>query len=179
MARKKAATKGKRKTTSRAKKKTAKSSKKKRKAPVKKKAVRRPRQPKIDSIAIGKAIAETITPVLTKTTDILDRAVSVSENMVGLIRAQQEEKVSEDAPKGNGQYFQVGCNQRYTKNMGNYESFVYGFSLVGPVPVEPGDNIESEETRNRLRPKYEATAYFVKDMMAAVGEEIDAARSSV
>lgn len=69
----------------------------------------------------------------------------------------------------------VGADQRYTKNIGNYESFVFGFSLNIPVEIDATDSIESAETRAKLRPKYEATMGFLNEMLKEVGKEVDSA----
>jgi hypothetical protein len=70
----------------------------------------------------------------------------------------------------------VGADQRYTKNIGNYESFVYGFSLSVPTPVDLTDDIEKPETRDKLRPKYVAVMDFLNGLLQEVGKEVDDAR---
>jgi hypothetical protein len=67
----------------------------------------------------------------------------------------------------------LACDQRHTKNIGNYESFVLGFGISFPVPSEDGDNIEKQETRDRLRTKYEAASAFLQEMMKEAVSEID------
>lgn len=84
----------------------------------------------------------------------------------------------EPKPALNGQHLMIGVDQRYTKNLGNFETFVYGFSLSIPIPVVPGDDPDNPATRDRLRPKYEAMANFINGMMKEVGQEIDAHRGA-
>ena len=84
-----------------------------------------------------------------------------------------------EPPKPEPRLAHVGADQRYTKNIGNYESFVFGFSLNIPVEIDALDNIETPETRSKLRPKYEATMGFLNEMLKEVGKEIDTARGVV
>lgn len=95
-------------------------------------------------------------------------------------RALSNVMTQKAAPAGGGNpVAYVGCDQRYTKNIGNYESFVYGFSVSFPVSLEAGDDIETISTKEKLRPKYEAAANLISDIMEEVGAEIDKARGAV
>lgn len=73
----------------------------------------------------------------------------------------------------------LGADQRYTKNIGNFESFVFGFSLNIPVEVDLTDNIESPETRAKLRSKYEASWDFLTELLKEVGIGVDVERGVV
>jgi len=72
----------------------------------------------------------------------------------------------------------VGDDQHHTKNLGNFESFGYGFSLMTPVSWVPEDDVEKEETRHKLKAKAEAISHFLSEMMNEVSQAIDKSRGS-
>lgn len=115
----------------------------------------------------------------------VDRAAETVLAAVKARMAQEPAKAADtfqpfpSVPKAAPRLANLGADQRYTKNIGNYESFVFGFSLNIPVEIAPDANIESPETRAQLRPKYEATMGFLNEMLKEVGNEIDAARGAV
>lgn len=74
-------------------------------------------------------------------------------------------------------YVYVGMDQRSTKSLGNFETFVFGFSLTVPVEYEKGDDISTDATQEKLRKKYEAVSSFISGMMREVEERIDSAQN--
>jgi hypothetical protein len=76
-------------------------------------------------------------------------------------------------------YIYVGMDQRSTKSLGNYETFVFGFSLTMPTPFEPGDDISKPETCDRLRKKYEGVSNFISNLMRSVEGQVDVAQDKI
>lgn len=76
-------------------------------------------------------------------------------------------------------YIYVGMDQRSTKNLGNFETFVFGFSLTMPTPFEPGDDISKPETCERLRKKYEGVSNFISGLMKSVEGQVDVAQDKI
>lgn len=76
-------------------------------------------------------------------------------------------------------YIYVGMDQRSTKSLGNYETFVFGFSLTMPTPFEPGDDISKPETCDRLRKKYEGVSNFISALMRSVEGQVDVAQDKI
>jgi hypothetical protein len=76
-------------------------------------------------------------------------------------------------------YIYVGMDQRSTKNLGNFETFVFGFSLTMPTPFEPGDDLSKEGTRSRLKKKYEDVSNFISDLMRSVEGQVDVAQDKI
>lgn len=74
-------------------------------------------------------------------------------------------------------YVYVGMDQRSTKSLGNFETFVFGFSLTVPVEYEKGDDISTDATQEKLRKKYEAVSSFISSMMREVEERVDSAQN--
>jgi hypothetical protein len=74
-------------------------------------------------------------------------------------------------------YVYVGMDQRSTKSIGNYETFVFGFSLTIPVEYEKGDDISYDETREKLKKKYESVSSFLSSLMREVEERVEAAQN--
>ena len=106
-------------------------------------------------------------------------AEAVARGISALPQPKIELAPAKQAPdKPEVRLAQIGADQRFTKNIGNYETFVFGFSLSIPVPIDAADNIETPETRDKLRPKYLATMGFINEMMKEVGKEIDVERGA-
>jgi len=76
-------------------------------------------------------------------------------------------------------YIYVGMDQRSTKSLGNYETFVFGFSLTMPTPFEPGDDLSKPETCDRLRKKYEGVSNFISALMRSVEGQVDVAQDKI
>jgi hypothetical protein len=76
-------------------------------------------------------------------------------------------------------YIYIGMDQRSTKSLGGFESFVFGFSLTMPTPLEVGDDLSKPETRDRLRKKYEDVSNFISDLMRSVEGQVDVAQDKI
>ena len=124
---------------------------------------------------LGKVVAASVVEGMSR---VLDKVVSDTVARIPSPAAQMLAPIQEPS-KTEPRLAHVGADQRYTKNIGNYESFVFGFSLNIPVEIDALDNIENPETRAKLRPKYEATMGFLNDMLKEVGKEVDTARGLV
>ena len=122
-----------------------------------------PRSVKVDLTPVIDAMrpwAESVNETLTM---LRDKAVSAPAQAPEVNRVQKEER-----------FFTVGCDQRHTKNMGNFESLVFGISLSGPVPARDGDTVDNPQTQTYLKGKYESMFNFVKGMMVEIEHEVDA-----
>lgn len=129
------------------------------------KRVASPRKSKVDVRAIAEPILDAIRPW----------AASVNEGL-----EQIRDKVMQTPAPVNqvhtkeDRFFTVGCDQRHTKNMGNYESLVFGISLSGPVVAREGDEVDKPETQTYLKGKYESMYNFVRGMITEIEGEVDA-----
>jgi hypothetical protein len=121
---------------------------------------------------IGKAVAQAVGERLEPVLDTVgNNCKAVSELLV--------KSVPQAPANGSEPVAYLSSEQRHTKPLQPYESFVYGFGLSIPTKLEPGDAIESEETRKKLREKYQTIVRFLTGMMKEVEAEIDAYRGEV
>lgn len=126
--------------------------------------------------ALGKVVATAVAQGMNR---VLDKVVMDIASRPPAPQADKTFTPIQEPLKPEPRLAHVGADQRYTKNIGNYESFVFGFSLNIPVEIDNLDNIENPETRAKLRPKYEATMGFLNEMLKEVGKEVDTARGLV
>lgn len=124
-----------------------------------------PRSPKLSVKAIAEPILEALRPWAESVNEGLEQ---IRDKVL-----QTPAPVNQVHPKEE-RFFTVGCDQRHTKNMGNYESLVFGISLSGPVVARDGDAVENPETQTYLKGKYESMFNFIKGMMVEIEHEVDA-----
>ncbi len=176
------------------KKKRAKGKRTKAKRTKKKQVKKRPAKarrrsaPKLDPKAVGLAVAEALRPALEKLgprddKGIVEALAPVLEKLGPLDEKVLARALSEAIPSSKGSDNSslafVSSEQRHTKPLQPYESYVYGFGLTIPVKLEDGDDVEQDATREKLRPKYQTIVKFLVGMMRDVEAEIDANRGVV
>lgn len=134
------------------------------------------RAPKLDPEAIGRSVAYALAPMVERyaqllAPDALSRVISqkvADKSFASVATAPAPEQVAF-----------LSSEQRHTKPLAPYESFVYGFGLSVPVKMEPGDAIDRQETREKFRERYQTIVNFLMEMMREVEAEIDAARGVI
>lgn len=121
--------------------------------------MRRVGVPRLDPRQIGQSVADALAQVI--------------QPLAGKMMDQAVPATTAPAPEPVAY---LSSEQRHTKPLANYESYVYGFGLSVPVKMAPGDDIEKEETRDRFREKYQTIVNFLLGIMREVEAEIEAMR---
>lgn len=141
------------------------------------------RAPKLDPEAIGRSVADALAPMVERyaqllAPDALSRVISQAVQPLADKVADKSFASVATAPAPEQVAF-LSSEQRHTKPLAPYESFVYGFGLSVPVKMEPGDAIDRQETREKFRERYQTIVNFLMEMMREVEAEIDAARGVI